>query len=44
MFNMNDLWEKFVLSSIKRNKDDDIKVQGQLSKGSGKVIRVVNLV
>ena len=38
MFNMNDLWEKFVLSSIKRNKDEDMKVQGQLSKSFGKVI------
>ena len=32
MFYINDLWEKFVLSSIKRSKDNDMKVQDQLSK------------
>lgn len=32
MFNMNDLWEKFVLSSIKRFKDSSVKVRGQISK------------
>ena len=28
----DDLWEKFVLSSIKRNKDDDIKVKVNFQK------------